>query len=196
MTSKKQDNNKNLVSFFHEAGQLKRVKRSGWWLIGVKDPESVADHSHRTAIIGYFLAKLEKANVEKVVLMCLFNDIHEARINDLHKMGHKYIDFKTAEKKVISEQAELLGDAGNEIKSFMNDYLSQNSKEAIIARDADLLECSLQAKEYIDIGHKDAQNWIDNTWKIIKLDSSKKILKMIETTNSQSWYKKLKKIER
>ena len=31
-------------------------------------------------------------------MMTLFGDIHEARINDLHKMGHSYIDFKKAEK--------------------------------------------------------------------------------------------------
>ena len=91
----------NALDFFAEAGLLKRVKRSGWWVAGIKDPESVADHCFRTAVIGHYMALVEGVDPYKVVTMCLFNDIHEARINDLHKMGHYYIDFKQAEKKVF-----------------------------------------------------------------------------------------------
>jgi hypothetical protein len=39
----------DMAKYLYEAGQLKRVKRSGWWIAGVKDPESVAEHSFRTA---------------------------------------------------------------------------------------------------------------------------------------------------
>lgn len=193
MTSK---NDNDLINFLFESGQLKRVKRSGFWLAGVKDPESVAEHSYRAAVVGYFLAKLEGVDCCKVALMCLFNDIHETRINDLHKVGHKYIDFRAAEKKVYTDQAESLGSIGEEMFGFLKDFSDQNTKESIVARDADLLENALTAKEYIDIGYKDCQNWIDNIWKVIKLDSSKRLLKIIETANSQGWYKELKKIER
>ena len=31
---------KNVLDFISEAGLLKRVKRSGWWVLGIKDPES------------------------------------------------------------------------------------------------------------------------------------------------------------
>jgi len=97
--STKNKRSREALTLFAEAGLLKRVKRSGWWVVGIKDPESVADHCFRCAIIGYYLAYLEHADPNKVVLMTLFNDIHESRINDLHKMGHYYIDFKKAEKK-------------------------------------------------------------------------------------------------
>ncbi len=85
---------KDIANFWYEAGQLKRVKRSGWWLININDPENVAEHSQRSAIIGHTLAKLEGADVSKVVLMCLYNDFHESRINDLHKVGQRYIDLQ------------------------------------------------------------------------------------------------------
>jgi len=80
------------LDFFAEAGLLKRIKRTGWWVAGIDDPESVAEHSFRTAVIGYYLAYWEDVDPFKVVTMSLFNDIHEARINDLHKMGHYYIE--------------------------------------------------------------------------------------------------------
>src|SRR5271167_4261902 len=92
------------LNFFAEAGLLKRVKRSGWWVAGIKDPESVAEHCFRCAVIGYYIAYCEDVDPFKVVTMTLFNDIHEARINDLHKMGHHYIDFRPAEQKAFADQ--------------------------------------------------------------------------------------------
>ena len=89
------------LNFFAEAGLLKRVKRSGWWVAGIENPETVAEHCFRCAVIGYFLAHCEGVDPFRVVTMTLFNDIHEARINDLHKMGHHYIDFHEAEIKAF-----------------------------------------------------------------------------------------------
>ena len=186
---------KPLVDFLFETGQLKRVKRSGWWLLNIKDPESVAEHSQRAAVLGYFLAKMEKVDTSKVVLMCLFNDIHETRLNDLHKVGHRYIDFKEAENKAHTEQLQTLGKEGEELLIFMKEFQERKTKEAMVARDADLLENALQVKEYIKIGYADAQNWIDNIWKVIKTNSGKKLLKEIESTDPNDWWKGLKKIE-
>ena len=97
-------NHKKISNFFFEMGQLKRVKRSGWWLAGINNPESVADHSFRAGVIAYVLADMEGVNPEKSAVMALFNDLQEARINDLHKVGHKYIDFRKAEVDVIRDQ--------------------------------------------------------------------------------------------
>ena len=187
---------KPLADFLYEVGQLKRVQRSGWWLINVKNPENVAEHSQRAAVIGYFLAKMEKVDVYKVVLMCLFNDIHEARLNDLHKVGQRYINFKEAESKAHTEQFDSLGEWGSELKELMSEFQQRGTVEANVARDADLLENAVQAREYIKIGYGDAQNWIDNIWKVVKTESAKKLLQEIEKTDSNDWWRNLKKIER
>ena len=63
---------KDLTKFIFEMGTLKHVKRSGWWVINVKDPENVAEHSFRAGLIAYILAKLEKADINKVALMAFF----------------------------------------------------------------------------------------------------------------------------
>ena len=55
--------------------------------------------------------------------MTLFNDIHEARINDLHKMGHYYIDFRQAEQKAFDDQINKLNSkVRNELSNFRNSY--------------------------------------------------------------------------
>jgi putative hydrolase of HD superfamily len=188
---------KDIINFLAEAGQLKRVKRSGWWVIGIKDPESVADHCFRCAVLGYLLAKMEKADPYRVLLMSLFNDIHEARINDLHKMGHRYIDFKKAEKKVHKEQLKLFPFfIRAEFSALRDEYDKQHSKEAIIARDADILECIIQAKEYIDFGFKQAKSFITVGRRFLRTKSAKRIAGDISSWDHKNWWLHLKKFKR
>ncbi len=46
-----------LAHFLFEVGYLKKVSRSGWWLLGNKAPESVVERSFRWTILGYIVAK-------------------------------------------------------------------------------------------------------------------------------------------
>lgn len=185
------------INFFAEAGLLKNIKRSGWWVAGIKDPESVAEHSFRCAIIGYYLAHLEKVDPYKVVMKALFNDIHEARINDLHKMGHYYIDFRKAEKKVFDDQAkDLTPSLKKELTEFRKSYDSQQSKESIVARDADILECLLQAKEYYDSGHLKAKKFFKKAPAHLKTKSAQQCWEKIKTWDSARWWEDVVKFDR
>jgi len=185
------------IDFFAEAGLLKRVKRSGWWVAGIKDPESVAEHSFRTAVIGYYLAYLEDVDPFRVVSMALFNDIHEARINDLHKMGHHYIDFKAAEKKVFKDQVKKLDKRIKlKLEAMRRDYDKQKSKESIVARDADILECLLQAKEYFDAGYREAEHFFTKAPDYLKTKSAKSMWQDIKRWKSSRWWREVVKFER
>lgn len=193
----KKVNLKKLLNFITETGQLKRVKRSGWWVAGIKEPESVAEHCFRCAIIGYILAKMEGADTHKVLLMTLLNDIHESRINDLHKMGHRYIDFRKAERKVYREQLNLLPKIIREdFSQTRREYNQQKSQAAIVARDADILECILQAKEYFDFGFQQTKSFISAGKKFLATKSAKAIAASLIHWNSRNWWLHLKKFQR
>lgn len=186
-----------LLDFFAEAGMLKRVKRSGWWMLGIPFDESVAEHSFRAAVVGYALAKMEKRDAYKVLVMTLLNDMHEARINDMHKVAHSYLDVKSAEKKAFADQiAALGGNMGREIKALQAEYLGQKTKESLIARDADILECLLQAKEYVDLGHKNAEKFFKTAPKHLRTMSAKKLWRAARKWDSTAWWGKLAKFER
>ena len=172
------------ADFLFEAGGLKRVPRSGWLTIGIKDCESVAEHSFRAALAGSILAKMEGVDEGKVVKMLLFHDVHEARLGDVHKVSRKYVS---------TEEISAAKDAFSKIP-FENDYLELfkeffegESREAAVARDADLLELIAQAKEYLDLGNKYAVKWIENAKKSLQTESAKKIAKEIEETDSCKW---------
>lgn len=50
------DESTAIAAFGYELGLLKRIRRAGWWHVGVRDPEPVAEHSLRTAQIAALLA--------------------------------------------------------------------------------------------------------------------------------------------
>jgi len=185
------------LNFFAEAGLLKRIKRSGWWVAGIKDPETVAEHCFRCAVIGYYIAHCEGVDPYKVVTMTLFNDIHEARINDLHKMGHHYIEFRDAEKKVFADQMAQLDKRVKEaLQSMRSDYEGQVSRESIIARDADILECLIQAKEYVDLGHPVARTFFKRAPDYLKSVTAKKLWQKALSWDSHEWWQNVVKFER
>lgn len=185
---------RKLNDFFFEIGQLKRVKRSGWSMVGVIQPESIAERCFRAALIGYFLADKKGLDSNKVVLMLLMHDLPEARIGDMHKVAQRYIDLEKAERRVLAEQSKELGEFGKEYSALMKELIACKSPEAILARDADLLECAIQAREYRELGYKDAENWIINIGKKLKTKEAKQILKEAEKSNLRDWWENLKKV--
>lgn len=188
---------RHALNFFAEAGLLKLVKRSGWWVVGIANPESVAEHSFRCAVIGCLLSRLEGVSPYRVIMMTLFNDIHEARINDLHKMGHYYIDFKEAEKKVFEEQIAFLDKRfKTELSGLRREYDGQKSKESLVARDADILECLLQAKEYYDSGFKGAKKFFKRAPEFLLTKSAQGIWEEMQRWHSSLWWKDIVKFER
>lgn len=72
-----------LAAFGYELGVLKRIRRAGWWQAGVRDPESVAEHTMRVAQLAGLLAAEEGANPERAAYLALWHDTQETRTGDL-----------------------------------------------------------------------------------------------------------------
>ncbi|MFC7625149.1 HD domain-containing protein [Microlunatus sp. GCM10028923] len=51
------------------------------------------------------------------------------------------------------------------------EYEAAETREAICARDADKLECLIQAVEYRHAGHQNVQNWIDTSRRSLRTPS-------------------------
>jgi putative hydrolase of HD superfamily len=184
----------DIAKYLYEIGQLKRVKRSGWWMVGITDPESVAEHSFRVAILGYILASLEGADPLKVAAMCLFHDTPETRINDPHQLAKRYVQVKEGEKLAEDEQLERLPPSiSQSIASLFHDYEERESLESVIAHDADALECLIQAREYQVQGYAEVQDWIDNCYAALKTASAKKLAEASLHVEPQEWWQGLKK---
>jgi len=179
----------DLVRFLFEAGQLKRVARSGWWLAGIRAPESVAEHSFRCALIGHFLARRDgRADVARVTMMCLLNDLHEARINDLHKVGQAYIDFPAAESKAFADAVAPMAE-GAELLALHEEYQRQETREARLAKDADRIECAFQAREYEAAGCAACRDWFENARGSLTTDAGRALFDALSKADANEWWR-------
>ena len=191
------DDIRAILSFIAEAGLLKRTPRAGWSVVGVEPCESVADHSFRCAVIGYCLAKMEKADAYRVLLMTLFGDIQEARTGDLHKMAQRYIAAEAPEDAALSEQIDSLPKAMKaDFHSFRREYLAQKTRESIIARDADILECLIQAQEYLHFGYQAAAAFTRKAPRHLKTASARRLWQQARSADFNEWWLALTRFTR
>jgi putative hydrolase of HD superfamily len=72
-----------LLQFWQAASHIKRLRRQGWLDRGVRDPESVADHSWGVAFLAWLLAATRAdLSRERVLLLGLVHDLPEALAGD------------------------------------------------------------------------------------------------------------------
>jgi len=174
-----------LANFLFEAGMLKRTPRSGFQFLG-SGAESVAEHIFRTAYIGYVLGSLtEGADVDRLMKICLFHDLPEARTGDLNYVNKKYV--VPDEGRAVRDMAARLP-FGEDIRALIEEFNEGTSLEARLARDADQLEMILALKEYKDIGNAYAEEWLEFALKRLDSDLAKELAATIVSTDSSLWW--------
>jgi putative hydrolase of HD superfamily len=175
------------AGFLMEMGMLKRAKRSGWWIAGVKDPETIAEHSFRTAVVGSVLALMEGADPAKVALLCVFHDSQETRIGDIPHIGRRYLSAASNEKVTADQISAAHPAVASGIQRVVEEYENGDSLEVIVAHDADKLECLIQAVEYREQGHSNVQNWIDTSLASLKTASAQELAEAALNMSSVEW---------
>ena len=175
----------HIVDFLFETGILSKTPRSGFHFLG-SGQQSVAEHINRVVFIGYVLSRLEP-NVDrtKVIEMCLFHDLPEARTSDLNYVHQKYAETKP--DAVIRDLEKNLP-FGRDIKETINEYEARQTKESQLAKDADQLEWILSLKEQLDIGNNRAGMKIPSALKRLQTDVAKQLAEKIVTTDSDHWW--------
>ena len=176
---------KNLANFLFEVGMLKRTPRTGFQFLG-SGAESVAEHSFRTAIIGYTLAQIDgRVDAARVMQLCLFHDIPEARTGDLNYVNKKYV--KVDEQKAIDDLADQLP-FGDDYRRTLAEFMARKTPEALIANDADQLEMILALKEHKDLGNRYADEWYPFSIERLKTDAARQLAASIWDTDSSKWW--------
>jgi putative hydrolase of HD superfamily len=176
---------KNIANFLFEAGMLKRTPRTGYQFLG-SGAESVAEHIFRTIYIGYVLGRMSgDVNIDRIVKMCMFHDLPEARTGDQNYVNKKYVNVDIG--KAVEDMASPL-QFGQEIKEFIYEFEEGKTEEARIARDADQLEFILALKEWKDIGNAYAEEWLEFSLKRLQTETARELAKVILETDSSLWW--------
>jgi len=177
----------NIADFLFEVGMLCKTPRSGYQFLG-SGRESVAEHVLRTVFIGYALCKLDASlNELRVLKMCVLHDLPEARTGDLNYVNKKYVQVD--EEKAVKELTEGLS-FGEDIRMAIEEFNAKETKESLIARDADQIALILQLKEYGDLGNKYSDEWIKYALQRLSTEEGKKLAdRIIQTDSSHWWFK-------
>ncbi len=184
---------KKLVSFFFEAGTLRKIPRGHQQVLLMQDfSDNIASHSFRVALIGYFLAENVGADSGKVVKMCLFHDLEEARTGDQNWLHKSYI--RSFEGEVREDQVQGIKNT-DEFKKISREYDGRKTLEAKVAKDADYLDQIILLKEYMWQGSKEAEDWLhlnkegeNEAEKRLNTQLARKLAEEIKRQNPSDWW--------
>lgn len=176
------------TNLIFEASSLRKVARSHRQTLLTDDlSDNIASHSYTVIFIAYLLATAEKVDVEKVITMAIFHDLGETRSGDQNWVHKRYV--KVDEDEILDDQLKMLT-SDNKVYEIMKEYNERKTKEAKIAKDADLLGQIILLKEYSEQGNKEALVWLNGGEQKKRLYSktAKTIAKQILTTSPHDWW--------
>ncbi len=132
------------------AGRLKRVPRKGWIRkLGIERPESVADHSYRTALMAMLYSDQRGLDTARVLKMALLHDLPEAIVGDSipgeRTRSQKLRLESVAMKRIL---ATLPQEQRREYQRIWSEFNRGLTGEARLVRQVDKLEMAIQAHEY------------------------------------------------
>ncbi len=151
-----------IIALMRDVLRLKRTVRSGWPYYGVRDAESVAEHSFGVAFLTIILVDELKArgfelDAEKAIRMAVLHEIGESRISDLHLEARIWLGFEhvsKAEAAAVEAVLSQIGENGKPLMELWREFEEGETVEAVVVRAADKIEMMLQGLEYEAEGYR------------------------------------------
>lgn len=181
-----------IAAFTHEVGHLKHVARSGWLLPGVRNPESVAEHSFRVGVLAYVVAACEGVNADRAATLGLFHDLPETRIGDVPSVGKRYVSTADPVEVVADQTHGLPDELARRVRGLVAEHESAKTAEATpearCSRDADKLECLLQAREYQQQGYTQLDAWVTTMVDAVTTATGKTLAAVAQDVPPSAWW--------
>lgn len=180
------------IDFLFEVGSLRNVPRA-WQQILSGRVQNISEHVFRTCMIAWTIALAEKADVNKVIQMCLLHDIGESRAGDIAFMHRDYV---TRHEELAEEHIFQETTLEEEARKLLKEYNERQTLEAKIVKDADNLDVDLELKELSKIGDTAAKGMQEDhrpevRAKKLYTKTAKKMWDEIQKTDPNNWHQAL-----
>ncbi|MEU2040448.1 HD domain-containing protein [Nocardia niwae] len=176
-----------IAAFAFELGNLKREPRKGWRQAHVPNPESVADHTCRVAQLASIIAAVEGGDPAAAAHMAVWHDSQETRTGDNNKTSTPFMTVASHEEVTAAQVAGLPQVAREALQRTVAEFEAQATVEAVCARDADRLECLIQALEYQAAGNTLMEEWIHDSYTKLKTTTAIQIADAAKVTSPLKW---------
>ena len=163
-----------LLALLHRSEPLKHLPRTGWVDRDVAQPESVAAHSWRLALMAWLAAEAQGIDAGRAVILALVHDLAEAVTGDItpfhdgvRDAGERralaidppaHEEWRTPARRAekLAREREAMGailqdvpDAtASLVRGAWEEYEEGSSAEARLVRQLDRLEAYMQGREY------------------------------------------------
>jgi putative hydrolase of HD superfamily len=151
----------DISKFSGKLERLKEVKRKGWVIRKINDPESVSDHSFMLAMLSYVYGKRMGLDSERCLKMGLIHDICEVFTKDIIygvRKGDREMSLEEKREKEKRGMERMIRDLPEDIRKefggLFGEFEQGRTKEARLVKDLDKLEMCMQAREYAKKGNK------------------------------------------
>jgi putative hydrolase of HD superfamily len=188
--SKKKLKNKGIqkkINFLWETRALKYIPRASLTFLNGPIKENVAEHSFCATIIGWVLSKMEKADENKVIKMLLLHDLPEVRGGE-RNLINKFYTQPLNEKAILKEISKDYQLEDFSLVSLIEEFNSQRTIEARVAKDADTLSQMLLEKECLGLGNIRAKRWLDTSFMRLETPSGKKLGETLVEIDPDKWW--------
>lgn len=173
-----------ITDLLYEVGMLRHTPRTGYQFLG-SGRENVAEHSYRTSVIGYVLARLAGADAARVTFLCLFHDLHEARTGDFNYVNHIY---NTTRARAALEDATEGTGLEDDILPLWDELKEAATPEALLAHDADQLDLIFNLKAERDKGNAFADEWLSSATARLKTPQGRELAATALRTDHNLWW--------
>ena len=147
--------NATLLELLLELQTFDRIPRSGYFLRGISDCESIAEHSFHLAMLVWLLAPNEpELDCAKAVELALMHDVAELRIGDLPRTATTYLPAAVKHAAERKAAADILAPAGRRAYELYEEYDAGETAEARFVRTCDKLQLMIKVTVYERWGHR------------------------------------------
>jgi putative hydrolase of HD superfamily len=209
---------KENVDFLIKINKLKETPRTGWVLMKVKNPETIAEHIFRVCFNSWFLGRIKKLNEEKLIKTALSHDLCEVyagdktpffywekldrnkkeeekillkgiRLSKEEKEKRSKAKFENEKKSLLKLLRPLKKDLKEEIFTLWMDYEKRVSPVGKFVKQIDRVETLLQSIEYFS-KEEGGTSWWELTEEIV---DDPLILEFLEVIQKKFYKKRIKK---
>lgn len=145
--------NDHLLDLLLELQILDRVPRSGYFLRGVTEAESVSEHSWHVVFLVWALGrKIDGLDVLRAVEIALVHDLAELRVGDLPRTANRYFPQGAKKQAERAAMAEILAPLPERAQDLYAEYEAGETAEARLVKACDKLQLMLKVSVYEDWG--------------------------------------------
>ncbi|TGZ69715.1 hypothetical protein CRM22_003584 [Opisthorchis felineus] len=131
----------NILQFLSMCGRLKRTVRTGWTRYDINQPESVADHMYRMALMATVIPTSDQTgiSVERLIKMTIVHDLAESVVGDITPHCNVSKEEKARrESNAMTDLCNLLPkDNAEEVLNLWIEYNLGQTPEARLCKDFD-----------------------------------------------------------